>query len=87
MNEPLQLALRNFCKGDTSLVESFFRRPGGRRYLEQITLLLIHTLPHQYDEKEELYLGFVEVLDQLEQHLRQKEGEDILDELFRTPEL
>jgi hypothetical protein len=84
MHEHMNHILRAFRKGDTSGIESFFRRPGGRKYLENLTLILINTLPHQYEEKEELYLGFVEVLDQVEQHLRQKEGGEILEGIFRN---
>lgn len=83
MNEQFQQLIRVISKGDTRLVESFFRRPGGRKYLENITLILIHTLPHQYGEKEEMYQGFVEVLDRMEDRIRRKnEGEEILEGVF-----
>lgn len=84
MNEHMNHILRAFRKGDTSGIESLFRRPGGRKYLENLTLILINTLPHHYEEKEELYLGFVEVLNQMEQHLRQKEGGELLEGIFRN---
>lgn len=84
MHEHINHILRAFRKGDTSGIERLFRRPGGRKYLENLTLILINTLPHHYEEKEELYLGFVEVLDQVEQHLRQKEGGEILEGIFRN---
>ena len=75
--------IRTIAKGDTSLVESFFQKPGGRKYLENITLILINALPHQYGEKEELYLGFIEVLDRMEQRIqRQKDGAEILDDVL-----
>ena len=84
MSEHFKHLIRTISKGDTSFVESFFRRPGGRRYLENITLILINTLPHHYDDKEELYLGFVEVLDRMEQRIqRQNEGQEILEEVIR----
>jgi hypothetical protein len=83
MNEHFKDIIRTISKGDTSLVERFFRQPGGRKYLENITLILINTLPHHYGKKEELYLGFVEVLDRMEQRIRrQKEGQDILKDVF-----
>ncbi len=85
MNEHFRDIMRIVSKGDTSLVESFFRRPGGRKYLENITLILINALPHPIDEKEELYAGFVEVLDGMEQRIRrQKEGQETLENVFRN---
>jgi len=87
MNEHFKDIISAISKGDTSLVESFFSHPGGRKYLENLTLILINTLPHHYGEKEELYLGFVEVLDRMEQRIqRQKEGQEILEDVFRNPE-
>ena len=85
MNEHFQHIIRAISKGDTRLVESFFRQPGGRKYLENITLILIHTLPHQYDEKEEMYFGFVEILNRMEQRIRrQNEGGEILEDIFEN---
>jgi hypothetical protein len=87
MNEHLRDAIRAIAKGDTHLAESFFRRPGGRRYLENISLILINTLvPHSL-EKEEMYLGFVQVLDHMEDRiLRQYEGEEILEAALQEGE-
>lgn len=85
MDEHFKNLISAISKGDTSLVESFFCRPGGRKYLENITLILINALPHHYDKKEELYRGFVEVLDLMEQRIqRQKEGQEILGSVFRS---
>jgi hypothetical protein len=87
MNEHFKNIIRVISKGDTSLVEDFFSYPGGRKYLENLTLILINTLPHHYGEKEEMYLGFVEVLDRMEQRIqRQKEGQEILQDVFLNPE-
>jgi hypothetical protein len=75
--------IHTISKGDTSLVEKFFHVPGGRKYLENITLILINTLPYYYGEKEELYVGFAEVLDHMEQRIqRQKEGQQMLEDVF-----
>lgn len=83
MNAYFRQMIQAISKGDTAQMESFFRQPGGRKYLENITLILINTLPHSYDEKEELYLGFVEVLNRMEKRIRrQKEGQEILEEVF-----
>lgn len=79
MNEHLENAIRTIAKGDTALAESFFRHPGGRRYLENISLILLNTLVPHSTEKEEMYLGFVQVLDDMEKRiLRQYEGEELL---------
>lgn len=87
MNEHLQDAIRAIAKGDTRLAESFFRRPGGRRYLENISLILINTLAPHAPEKEEMYLGFVEVLDHMEGRiLRQLDGDAILETALQEEE-
>src|SRR3954465_3506537 len=85
MNEHFKHIIRAISKGDTRFVENFFCQPGGRKFLENITLILINTLPSHYGEKEELYLGFVEVLDRMEQRIhRQKEGQEIWEDVFRN---
>jgi hypothetical protein len=85
MNEHLNKAIRTIAKGDTRLAESFFLRPGGRRYLENISLILINTLAPHAAEKEEMYRGFVEVLNRMEDRiLRQWEGEEILEEALHN---
>ena len=85
MNEHLQEAIRNIAKGDTGFAKSFFLRPGGRRYLENISLILLNTLVPHSTEKEEMYLGFVQVLDHMEERiLRQLEGEEMLEEAFHN---
>ena len=87
MNEHLKNAIHTISKGDTRFAESFFRRPGGRRYLENISLILINTLAPHATEKEEMYRGFVEVLDRMEGRIRrQQDGGAILDEALRLPE-
>jgi hypothetical protein len=87
MNEHLDNAIRSIAKGDTRLAESFFTRPGGRRYLEQLSVILINTLAPHATEKEEMYLGFVEVLNHMEQRvLHQWKGAEILQSaLHQTP--
>ena len=85
MNEHLHDAIRILSKGDTRLAESFFRRPGGRRYLENISLILLHTLLPHATEKAEMFEGFVQVLDNMEGRiLRQLEGEEILKEVMHN---
>lgn len=85
MNEHLRDAIRDISKGDTRLAESFFLRAGGRRYLENISLILLNTFVPHSTEKEEMYLGFMQVLDQMEARiLRQYEGEEILEEALHN---
>ncbi len=84
MNEHFRDAIHTISKGDTSFAESFFRMKGGRKYLENITLILINTLAQPHSNKEEMYLGFVEVLDRMEQRIQhQKEGQEILKDVFQ----
>ena len=62
-------------------------RPGGRRYLENLAVILLNTLVDHSTEKEEMYLGFVQVLDHMEERiLRQYEGEEILEEALHKTE-
>ena len=83
MNEHLKEAIQNIAKGDTRLAESFFLRPGGRRYLENLSLILLNTLLPHSTEKEEMYRGFVQVLDHMEGRIiRQYEGEELLEGVF-----
>lgn len=83
MQEPYHDLVRAIARGDNRLAESFFRKPGGRRYLENLTLILLHVLAPHHTGKEELFAGFREVLDGVEESLRrQKEGVKILDEVF-----
>ena len=80
MDEHYKDMIHNISKGDTSFVEQYFQLPGGRKHLENITLILINALPHHYEEKKALYLGFVEVLDLMQERLRrQKEGAQLLE--------
>lgn len=80
MNDPLHNDIRAIAKGSTRLAESFFRRRGGRRYLENLSIILLHTLLPHAAEKEAMYGGFVEVLDRLEGRIRrQREGEEVLE--------
>ena len=79
----LSIIIHKIAQGDTTFVEPFLRKPGGRKYLENITLILINTLPtYHLHEKEELYGAFIEILDKLEHRIaRQQEGESILSKI------
>jgi hypothetical protein len=83
-NDRLQLIIDKIAQGDTSFVETFFKKPGGKKYLENITLILINTLPYQHQEKTELYSAFVEILDKLHERVqRQHDGDAILKKIFQ----
>lgn len=82
MKEPVQSIINDITNGDACSLEIFFSRPGGKRYLEHISLILIHTLPYSFQEKEKLYLDFVNVLNGIEWSIRQKQGQRILDGIF-----
>ena len=83
-NDRLQVIIDKIAQGDTSFVQPFFARPGGKKYLENITLILINTLHYQQYEKEELFAAFVEILNKLEQRIkRQDQGAVILRKVFR----
>lgn len=75
---------QNLNEENAALIRHYFRKPGGRKYLENITLILINTLPHSFDEKEEMYRGFIGLLDNLQQGIRQREGEEILETVFNS---
>lgn len=86
MTDAINDAINSIAKGDTRLAESFFCRPGGRRYLENLSLILLNTLLPHSTEKEEMYAGFVQVLNQLENRIvRQQEGATILEAALQPP--
>lgn len=79
MQEHLKDIFGALGKGDTGQLALLFRRPGGRKHLENLTLILIGTLSQPMEEKQALYRGFVSVLDRMEGRIRrQEEGEEIL---------
>ena len=85
----LDKIIETLAKGDTSYAEALFSKPGGRKYLENIVLIVLNSLPQLQEEKEEFYFSFVDVLNMIEKRIkRQKEGEQILQQLpdLHTPE-
>jgi hypothetical protein len=83
MSDNFDNIISTIAKGDTGLAESFLCRKGGRRYLENIMLILINTVAPYSNEKEEMWCGFVEVLNRMEQRIkRQQEGQQILNDTF-----
>jgi hypothetical protein len=82
-NNELDEIINTIAKGDTAFIEGFFKKPGGRKYLENITLILINSLPTEQAEKEELLFAFINVLNKMQRRIkRQEEGEEILTAIF-----
>ena len=80
--EKLAQLIDIISKGDTTFAESLFKKPGGRKYLENIVLILVNTLSYTTDEKEEIYFAFIKVLNRLEKRIkRQHEGQQILEQV------
>lgn len=82
-SEELEQIIKLITRGETHSAEALFNKPGGRKYLENIVLIVITNLPSSDDEKEELFFAFVKVLNKLEKRIkRQKEGEKILEQVY-----
>jgi ribosome-associated translation inhibitor RaiA len=70
-------------KGDTKTAEALFSKPGGRKYLENIVLVTLTTLPCSQEEKEESFMAFRSILNKIETRIRrQKQGQKILQQVF-----
>lgn len=80
--EKLEQLIRIIAKGDTASVELLFNKPGGRKYLESIVLVVISNLPCLQEEKVNLFTAFINVLDKIEKRIKhQKEGQKILNQI------
>ena len=81
--EKLEEIIHIMSKGDTGTVELLFKRPGGRKHLESIVLVVIATSSYLQEEKVDLFRAFVKGLDKIEKRIkRQKEGEKILRQIY-----
>lgn len=70
-------------KGDTSHLESMFKKPGGRKFFESIAITLIVQLPGEVEEKKYLFQRFRSMLTVFEQRLlHQLQGQKILEEVL-----
>lgn len=70
-------------KGDTTAAELLFNKPGGRKYLESLVLVVITNLPAAEEEKEDLFLAFLKAMNKIEKRIkRQKEGQKILNQVY-----
>jgi hypothetical protein len=83
--EKLQQIIKLISKGDTSAAEVLFDKPGGRKYLESIVLVVMGSLPHLQEDKEELFFAFLKGLDKIEKRIQhQKEGQKILRQVYNS---
>jgi ribosome-associated translation inhibitor RaiA len=81
--EKLEQIIRIIAKGDTSSVELLFNKPGGRKYLESIVLVVVSNLPYSQEEKVALFSAFMNALDKIEKRIKhQKEGQKILNQIY-----
>jgi hypothetical protein len=72
-------------KGDIQFAEALFSKPGGRKYLENIVLIMISNLPGEQYEKEDLNSAFAKGLDKIEHRLKhQKQGQKILRQIYSS---
>lgn len=84
-NERLKTIISKITRGDTSQLEHFFKKSGGKTYLQIITLILIHQLPAAYD-RDELYAAFMDIMNRMEKRIeRQVQGDEILAQVFANP--
>lgn len=80
--EKLEQIIRLIAKGDTSSVELLFNKPGGRKYLESIVLIVISNLPYAQEEKVDIFVAFMNALNKIEKRIiHQKEGQKILNQV------
>lgn len=81
--EQLEHIVHIISKGDTRAAEMLFDKPGGRKFLESIVLVVMCNLPYKQDEKEELFIAFRRALDKIGERIKhQREGQKILKQLY-----
>ncbi|MCW3108725.1 MAG: hypothetical protein JWQ09_3231, partial [Segetibacter sp.] len=64
--EKLEQIINIISKGDTRSAEVLFNKPGGRKFLESIVLVVVCNLPYQHEEKGDLFIAFRKALDKIE---------------------
>ena len=81
--EMLEQVINIASKGDTRPIEVLFNKPGGRKFLESVVLVVVCNLPYSQEEKEDVFNAFRKALDNLATRIKhQKEGQKILDEVY-----
>lgn len=64
-------------------MEVFFKKPGGRKFFENLVLIVISRLPYDQEEKEDLFIAFRKALDKIQERIKhQKEGQKILKQVY-----
>ncbi|MDB5192196.1 MAG: hypothetical protein JWQ96_1759 [Segetibacter sp.] len=81
--EQLEQIIKTISIGDTQFAEALFSKPGGRKYLENIVLVILCATPSLQDEKEDLYMAFTRGLNKIEKRIKhQRQGQKILNQLY-----
>ncbi|MDQ6814369.1 MAG: hypothetical protein M3040_11570, partial [Bacteroidota bacterium] len=81
--EQIQQIANIISKGDTGAVEGLFNKPGGRKFLERIVLMLLCNTTPEQEDKEDVFVAFCKGLDKIEQRItRQKEGQKIIAQIY-----
>lgn len=82
--EKLESIINTLAKGDTSVAEKLLSKPGGKKYLESIVLIIVNNLPHVQEEKEYLFIAFLKALNKIEKRIKhQKAGQEILKQIYQ----
>jgi len=80
--EEVEHIINIISKGNIGTAEMLFMKPGGRKYLESIVLVILCNMPVE-KEKEEFFSAFRRGLDRIEQRIkRQREGQRILEQIY-----
>jgi ribosome-associated translation inhibitor RaiA len=81
--EKLEQIINLIARGDTSSAELLFDKPGGRKYFENLMLVVITNLPYSEEEKAALFVALISALNRIEKRIRrQKEGQKILQTIY-----
>lgn len=81
--DKLEQIINIIFKGDTNSAELLFNKPGGRKYLESIVLVVVSHFPYSQEEKENLFRAFIKALNKIEKRIKhQKEGRKILRQVY-----
>lgn len=80
--ENLEEIIKILSKGNTSPAEKLLSKPGGRKYIESIVLIIISNLHVLQEEKEDVFQAFLHLLNMLENRIKhQKNGQAILNRI------
>lgn len=81
--EKLEQITNLISKGDTSAAEALFKKPGGRKFLESVVLMVVCNLPYQPEDKENLFIAFRSALNKIENRIKhQEQGQKILMQVY-----